>query len=956
MAFWNWQRGTTPAIQPTVAIQLYQDSKYAEALQECETFLEMSPGNPDALAIAGLSAHQQRDSTAALRYLGELSVPETSSFVYQGWLVRCEIETSAGRIHDAIAGLSTILEQTPEDPLVLRRIAKLYAGTGDHIQAVGMLMKLVDLGHASAEELMILAGNGEDLWSLDRVRRLRKMSPLDRHLIRAEWSHLRIRHRHDAALELLDESLAIFPDDAGLHIARQKLTGIPSANELQQLLSASESPELWMLLSHHFESRDVAVAIGCAVRVVEVDPFDEDAHRWLSELLRKNSHKEMAEMHLERSLHLTELFELCRRRDVFATGDTRRAVEILQSLGRYREAIAWCRVVLRAEPDAAWPASTINALTAGQPEDESKLLPSLGVRQLASKVVLDALPSDIIGLAIHDFELAEAGGKELLAPDEGDAIRFVDVAAECGLDTTFYNGVNAVEQGRCMHEFTGGGVGVLDVDGDAWPDLFFPQGADQPANSGDGGSGASDELHRNVRGQRFESIADVAGISDAEFGQGVAVSDLNSDGFDDIYVANLNSNAIWLNQGDGTFVRQQLEENVPLWTISAAILDVNGDSFADIYDVNYVTGKDVFQRLCDHEGVQRICSPTDFAAAQDELWFGNGDGTFRRGTVEAGLDQFSGRGMGIVAGDILNNGGIQLLVANDESANFFLDYDESGQFVDSALVRGIAFGRDGDAQGSMGIAAGRLTPGHQTDLFITNYYGELNCFHEQTPQGFFVDSIGATQLEHPGRPMLGFGTQFLDADADGDDDLFVANGHLDDFEHMSIPYRMPSQLFANDNGQFQIVSARTTPYLSELTLGRGVARLDWNRDGAMDLCVTHLDRPVALLENRSNPVATTFMLQWISVSGHRAAAGTVIRCTPLTSDVQPMESTISVPILAGDGYACSNERISQLVIPATALGVRIQGPDIEFDSVVERDASDFVRIIEGQDRMWSIPR
>ncbi len=956
IAVWVLQRVATTSQQPNAAIQLYQQSKYADALRECEVFLKSSPDHAGARAIAGLSAWQQRDFATAQTFLANLPPPTVGSFVYHGWLARSEIETSFGRIENAVADLSTVLSDFPQDALVLRRLATLSAGTGDTTRAVGLLRELVDLGHASAEELMVLAAHGDDLWSLDRVRHLREMSPDDRYLLWAEWKHLRIRQRHDAAIEVLNEALAAHPQDPDFRLAKLELTGILSAEELHGLDAASEMARFWMLLSRHFEPVAPANAIGCAVRSVEVDRFNEAAHRWLAELLRRSSRADLAELHQTRVEELQELFELCRRRDAFDSGKSRRVVALLESLGRYREAVAWCRTVLRSEPQADWASKQLTALQNRPFEDASKALPSEVVRQLGSDVVLNADPAHVIALAIKSFENSSSSETDSQVAGAEDSIRFADVAQEVGLDTRFYNGANAVEQGRYMHEFTGGGVGVLDVDGDTWPDLFFPQGADQPEGTGSASAKASDELHRNIRGQHFESIADVAGISDSEFGQGVAIADLNSDGFDDIYVTNVRRNVMWINQGDGTFERQELPEEVPAWTISAAVLDINGDSYADIYDVNYVAGDDVFERLCDYEGLQRVCSPTDFDASPDELWIGNGDGTFRRGTIEAGLDQFSGRGMGVIAGDILGNGSLQLLVANDESANFFLEYDAAGHFRDSAHVRGIAFGRDGTAQGSMGIAAGRLTPKHRTDLFITNYYGELNCFHEQTSQGFFIDSIGTTRLEHPGRPMLGFGTQFLDADADGDDDLFVANGHLDDFEHMRIPYRMSAQFFINDGGRFRELRGDTSPYLMIESLGRAVARLDWNRDGAMDLCVTHLDRKVALLENRSEQVGTTVMLKWTARSGHRDAVGTMIKYAAVPASGSAAGSGFSVPILAGDGYECSNERIIQLALPAGATEIHIQGAGVDFEWTVEQDASELLRIVEGDARPWMIPR
>ena len=138
-----------------------------------------------------------------------------------------------------------------------------------------------------------------------------------------------------------------------------------------------------------------------------------------------------------------------------------------------------------------------------------------------------------------------------------------------------------------MFESTGGGVGVLDFDHDGWPDLFFAQGTLWPVDGKDTAHG--DRLLRN-RGslvkpqeQRFVDVTTASGICESAFGQGVAVGDINNDGFDDLYVANVGRNQWWINQGDGTWRDGNtfLDSPDEAWTVSAFIADLNADGQAE---------------------------------------------------------------------------------------------------------------------------------------------------------------------------------------------------------------------------------------------------------------------------------------------------------------------------------------------------------------------------------------
>ena len=954
------------------------EGEFESAWQLSQGILKEPPHNAVARAPASLAAQRLQREQASEKLFADLPPSDGSLHVYNAWMDQAEMLAAQGRIDDAVTLLHRLLSSVPDDPLILRRLAELNAGCRRHVEALWCLRRLVELGHASPRELTTLAMNGEDPWDFDRVLALRERCLTDQSLVLAHAIHLRLRLRLAEARALLDEALNDPPFDTALLALRIELAD-DDVSALYRLLPRTEqSATVWSLRARHSESGNLNTAVDCAFEALKLDPFNRELNHILGSLVsRSASFRE--ETYQQRFELLTELHSLCRSRNVFGTSKTMQCVTLLRKLGRNTEAVAWCRTMLRTNPAANsdWARMTLAQLPLTSVTAKELEVPapfSYGDFAPRSHADTPNLPHNNAGTHIEiNPRLASSGG-----------IQLQDVASDVALDFQFYNGTRSAEPGRRMYEFTGGGVGVLDLDGDTWPDLFFSQGADWPAghpNAADTGSvgHGGDRLFRNYRGQSFADISEAAGIADRDFGQGVGVGDVNNDGFDDVYVANFGHNTLWINQGDGTFVRRMPNPNSAVWTISVAIADINGDAIPDLYDVNYLAGNNVFTYVCEHEGQPGVCGPTDFPAEQDVLMFGTGDGEFQPAGPDSGIVQPDGRGMGIVVGDLVQNGNVQIVIANDESANFFFEPDEDGRLQETGVLRGLAYGRSGESQGSMGIAVGNVDCNCRADLFLTNYYAEDNCLHLQTRDGFFPDGISQSDLAVPGRSMLGFGTQFFDADNDGDDDLFVANGHLDDFTHLGAPFQMRPQLFENLLGIFRECNASTSEYLAQSVLGRAVARLDWNRDGRTDLCVTHLDRPVALLENRSDDHLRPFVIRYIGVTQSRDAVGTVFRSSPEVETQSRIGSSPGDPrkyglqdeerrktlfpdgrpaahsIVAGDGYQCSNERLLKLVVPRSTRELSVAARNFWVNDTEIESACVRLQFIERRPAVWRIP-
>jgi hypothetical protein len=118
------------------------------------------------------------------------------------------------------------------------------------------------------------------------------------------------------------------------------------------------------------------------------------------------------------------------------------------------------------------------------------------------------------------------------------------------LDFVLRNGA----QGRKYQvEALPGGLGVIDFDGDGWPDLFCVNGAALPSLTKTG-TEYWNRLYRNNRDGTFRDVTEKAGLAGQGFGMGVAVGDYNNDGLEDLFVVGVHGNQLYRNNGDGTFL------------------------------------------------------------------------------------------------------------------------------------------------------------------------------------------------------------------------------------------------------------------------------------------------------------------------------------------------------------------------------------------------------------------
>jgi hypothetical protein len=431
---------------------------------------------------------------------------------------------------------------------------------------------------------------------------------------------------------------------------------------------------------------------------------------------------------------------------------------------------------------------------------------------------------------------------------------FREEARERGLDWVHVRGRT---QRFWFPEIMGGGVGLLDQDGDGALDVYLVQSGDLAEPSPDG----ANRLFRNLGGARFADVTATVGGGDPGYGMGCAVGDADQDGDPDVYVTNVGPNTLLLNDG-GTLGAAPLEAGVSDegWGTSAAWVDIDADGDLDLYVVNYLRWSPEREIECHSpQGGRDYCSPTSYdAPARDVLYRNEGGGRFRDVSEAAGLGAAFGNGLGVASGDLDLDGWVDLYVANDMMPNQLWTNRGDGTFVDRALFSGCAVNRDGAAEAGMGAVALDVEDDGDLDLFVTHLRDETNTFY-CNQGGRFSDQTSVLGLGGPSLPFTGFGVGFQDFDRDGTLDAYVANGAVTRGRRArdpSDPYAEPNQLFrgvtdAAGSVRFEELLPRGGTAEELLGSSRGAAFGDLDEDGDADVVVVDSGARVKLLLNQA---------------------------------------------------------------------------------------------------------
>jgi len=471
---------------------------------------------------------------------------------------------------------------------------------------------------------------------------------------------------------------------------------------------------------------------------------------------------------------------------------------------------------------------------------------------------------------------------------------FTDVTPGSGLDGFAHN-PNALAVPGSL-EWTMGGFGIADFNGDGWPDIFVPRG----------GVGA-DRLFVNRGDGTFVNEAVARGVAAAHAGNGVSCADFDGDGDADILVTSYGTGSdnlgqvgrhrLYRNEG-GVFTDIAAVAGVA--TTSTAAATANGAAWGDI-DLD----GDLDLAVCGYS-----------ASVAGNRLFRNDGGLFVDLTGSALVVQATW-GFQPLFVDLTGDGFPELLMAADFQTSRVFRNLRSGAFALATAEFGMGIDRNG-----MGVCVGDFDRNGAVDTFVTSIHSDM-----PPPVGFngntlyLNDGTGMTRQESELRGCVdggwGWGAVALDVDHDGWEDIAEVNGRNAGEWAAEQEY-----LYRNAQGVFVRMGADAG--LSLAADARCVGTLDHDRDGDLDLLMLVNGGPLRLFRNDSPKAGRWLELDLVGGGSSRCAPhgiGALVECEAGGAVVRRW-------VHSGSGYQSSGEPVVHLGVPgrASSAVVRVLWP------------------------------
>ena len=384
-----------------------------------------------------------------------------------------------------------------------------------------------------------------------------------------------------------------------------------------------------------------------------------------------------------------------------------------------------------------------------------------------------------------------------------------------------------------------------------------------------------------------------------------------------------------------------------------AFLDYDNDGRLDLFVSSFVAYEKSLNVLCTDETLSRryYCVPRLFKPRPSHLFHNDGNGKFTDLSKESGIANSPGKSFGAVATDVNNDGLVDLFVANDTMPNFLFINKGGGKFEESALAAGVAFSDAGKPRSGMGVDAADYDGDGWQDLFVANIDQEFFSLYHNQKDLIFTDEPGeigtATQM------LSGWGLRFFDYDNDGDPDLFLVNGHPDDFiemRTMRVKYREPLLMFENAGRTFKNVSAQSGAVFSREFSGRGMATGDLDNDGDLDVLISNNGEAPVLLRNEGGNKNNWLGLQLVATKSNPTGVGATI--TWQAGGVKRSRFRT-----AGGSYLASHDPRELLGLGSARRieSVEIRWPSGKVDKLVNLPINSYLKVIEGKGIARSSP-
>jgi hypothetical protein len=538
---------------------------------------------------------------------------------------------------------------------------------------------------------------------------------------------------------------------------------------------------------------------------------------------------------------------------------------------------------------------------------------------------------------------------------------FQDVTDEVGLDFVHDPGPVGT---YFFPQLMGSGAALFDFDNDGRLDIYLVQ------NAGPGSRSVNRLLRQGPDG-RFVDVSAGSGLDVTGYGMGVAIADVNNDGWPDVFLTEYGRVRLFLNNGDGkTFTDITLEAGLKdtSWATAACFVDFDRDGWLDLVLVHYVDYDP--SRTCFGRGDKpEFCGPQMFAGTAPRLYRNLGRPVgpdaprhgvrFEDVTLKSGLGNVFGKGLGIACADFNGDHWPDIFIANDAQPNSLWINQKDGTFKEEAMQRGIAYDGAGHHLGNMGVALGDVDGDGLFDVVVTHLTEETHTVWKQGPSGLFQDRTFATQLSACSNRGTGFGAVLADFDHDGCLDLAVVNGRvrrghdalapgLDPFWW---PYVERNQLFMNDReGRFIDISGANTAFCDARMVARGLACGDIHNRGALDLLVTGVGGRARLFRNVVPERGHWLMVRALDPDLHRDAYGAEITVCAGTRRWTRWNNP-------GYSYLCSNDPRAHFGLGSVQDIDRIEvlWPDGTSEVFAGGRVDRHVKLIKGHAPSWEFP-
>jgi hypothetical protein len=481
----------------------------------------------------------------------------------------------------------------------------------------------------------------------------------------------------------------------------------------------------------------------------------------------------------------------------------------------------------------------------------------------------------LIALSVSLFALVGCEKKDSSAINKQvSKISFDDATKRCGID---FLHVPTRTENKWLPEIMGSGVAIVDVNRDGAPDVFLVNSGvigakERPAE-------ARNRLYINDGKGNFTDQTDAWKLTSVGYGMGVAAGDYDGDGWTDLFLTSYEGNDRLLKNTGGSFEDVTDKAGIKSdgkWSTSAGFFDFESDGDLDLYVVRYVNFTARNNKKTYHNRLLVYPTPVYYDAYPDRLWLNNGNGTFTDISEQVGLTASPRKGLALAIGDIDSDGDQDVYVANDTNPNQLWINDSKGKLKDVAQLAGCAYSETGREEGSMGADFSDTNNDGLSDIAVTNFQDESTSLYHQMQPLLFREMSDAIGIGQSARARLKFGVDFFDADNDGDEDLLVANGHIEDnIEQNSdtVTFTQANTLYENSgDGNFSDISDFCGDALRDRQVSRGLATGDLNGDGLLDYVITNNGGKAQVASNTTQEKGN-FVSLWLEGNKNRNAIG-----------------------------------------------------------------------------------